>query len=272
MARASTNRRAISQAFGISPKHLTRRSKLDLKDKLLKKDIEETHKQHPAYGHRRLAWHLKVNKKRILRVMHKFGIKPPRRKVHRHYCTKSVTSCPFTNLIKGITPTDKNQIWCSDVSYFLFQGRFWYLATIEDIFTRQVVGFAFGRHHDSNLVLSALKMAILVTRTVPLIFHCDQGSEFMAESVTAFLQNKGVKISVSDKASPWQNGFKESFFGRFKDEFGDINRFETVGELMEEIYAQIHYYNQKRIHTAFRMPPAVYAAKVSENPLHKRGT
>lgn len=272
MVRGSTNRRAVSAALGISSKHLTRLSNLDIKDERLRGEINEVHKLHPAYGHRRLAWHLGINKKRILRVMHKFGIKPPRRKVRHHYCTKSVASCPFTNLIKGITPTAINQIWCSDVSYFLFQGRFWYLATIEDIFTRQVVGFAFGRHHDSNLVLSALKMAVLVTGTVPLIFHSDQGTEFMAEVVVNFLQSKGVKISVSDKASPWQNGYKESFFGRFKDEFGDFNRFDTVAELMEEIYSQIKYYNQDRIHTAFRMAPAVYAAKVSDNPLHKRGT
>lgn len=272
MAHRSTSRRAISQALGISPKHLTRRSKLEVKDEKLRDEINQAHRLHPAYGHRRLAWHMGINKKRILRVMHKFGIKPPRRKVRHHYCTKSVASCPYTNLIKGITPTALNQIWCSDTSYFLFQGRFWYLATIEDIFTRQVIGFAFGKHHDNQLVLSALKMALLITGTVPLIFHSDQGTEFMAEAVTSFLETKGVKISVSAKASPWQNGYKESFFGRFKDEFGDFNRFDTVAELMEEIYSQIRYYNQDRIHTAFRMPPAVYAAKVSENPLHKRGT
>jgi len=272
MAHTSTSRKSVAQALGISYRHLNRQSKLEAKDQKLKDDIESAHKLHPAYGHRRLAWHLGVNHKRILRVMHKFGIKPPRRKIQSHYCTKSVSYCPFTNLIKNITPTAINQIWCSDVSYFLFQGRFWYLATIEDIFTRQLVGFAFGRHHDSRLVLSALKMAVLITGTVPFIFHSDQGTEFMAETVVNFLQSKGVKISVSDKASPWQNGFKESFFGRFKDEFGDFNRFDTVAELMEEIYSQIRYYNQDRIHTALKMPPAVYAAKVSENLLPKRGT
>jgi len=68
-----------------------------------------------------------------------------------------------------------------------------------------------------------------------------------------------MNISVSDKASPWQNGYQESFFGRFKEEFGDINRFETTGEMIEAIYQYIHYYNTKRIHTSLKMPPAVYA-------------
>jgi len=241
---------------------LTRQSKLDIKDKQLKKSIKKAHEKHPAYGHKRLAIHLKVNRKRVLRVMHKFGIKPPRRKVFRHYCTISASDCPFTNLIKDFKAASVNQVWVSDVSYIKFQGRFWYLAAIEDVFTRQIIGFAFSKHHDSRLVLAALNMAVLTTKTVPLIFHSDQGTEFMAEAVVSFLKNKRVKISVSDKASPWQNGFKESFFGRFKDEFGDFNRFSTIAQLMEEIYLKIHYYNHDRIHTSLKMPPAVYAAKV----------
>ena len=69
----------------------------------------------------------------------------------------------------------------------------------------------------------------------------------MAKTTTSYVEGKGVKISVSDKASPWQNGYKESFFGRFKEEFGDPDRFETLGELIAEIYSQIHYYNHTSV-------------------------
>lgn len=130
----------------------------------------------------------------------------------------------------------------------------------------------FRRHHDSRLVLATLTRALLTVGQAPQIFHSDQGTEFMAEVCTEFLETKGVRISISDKASPWQNGYKESFFGRFKDEFGDFNRFDAPAELMEEIYSQVRYYNQDSIHTALKMPPAVYTAKFSENPLPKRGT
>lgn len=87
----------------------------------------------------------------------------------------------------------------------------------------------------------------------------------MSKAVTNYLEQGGVQVSVSDKASPWQNGYKESFFGRFKEEFGDINRFETDGELIEEIYSKINYYNNYRIHTSLKMPPAVYAKQYSHN-------
>lgn len=114
-----------------------------------------------------------------------------------------------------------------DVSYFKFQGKFWYLATIEDLANRQILASQVGKHHDSTLILSAIKHAFIVTGHTPTYFHSDQGREFMAKVVTDYLELHGVQVPVSAKASPWQNGYKESFFGHFKDEFGDINRFDT---------------------------------------------
>jgi len=192
-----------------------------------------------------------------------FGLKPPRRKSN-FYTTRSTSHHAFTNLIKGFIPTKANQLWCSDLSYIKFQGKFWYLATIEDIFTREIVGANIGKYHNSELVLKTLKQAISNTKQTPEIFHSDQGTEFMARLCTDYLESLNVKISVSDKASPWQNGYQESFFGRFKAEFGDVNRFETVGQLIEEIYGQIHYYNFERTHTKLKMPPAVYAQLITE--------
>ena len=83
----------------------------------------------------------------------------------------------------------------------------------------------------------------------------------MAQTCTHYLEKHGVQISVSDVASPWQNGFVESFYGRFKHEMGNVDRFDTVGEMIEAIYQHIHYYNHSRIHTALKLPPAVYAAR-----------
>lgn len=192
--------------------------------------------------------------------MRKFGIKPPRRKIKKHWTTVSTNNHSYTNLIKDIVPTHANFIFVSDLTYIKFKSKFIYLATVEDIYTREILSAGVGRKHDSTLALSTAKMAILKDK--PEIFHCDQGTEFMAGMTTDFIESKDIKISVSDKGSPWQNGYKESFFGRFKEEFGDFNRFETLGELMVEIYKQIHYYNHQRIHTAIQMPPAVFAAKL----------
>jgi len=191
--------------------------------------------------------------------MKKYGIKPPRRKKKPHFITVSVKTTKYTNLIKNLVITHEHQVWVTDTSELKFHGSKWYIVTIIDVFTRQVIGVAIGRHHDSKLVFTAIQMAIKITNTTPELFHSDQGTEFMAELCINFLEGFGVRISVSDKASPWQNGYQESFFGRFKEEFGDINRFDTTGEMLEAIYQYIHYYNTKRIHTVLRMPPSVFA-------------
>lgn len=247
-------------------KNIYRTSVREAKDKKLQEDIATVHEKHPAYGHRRLAWELQINHKRMLRVMKKYGIKPPRRKANQ-YCTRSTSHHTYTNLIKEYQPTVMHELWCSDVSFLKFQGKFWYLVTIVDVATRQVVAARIGKYHTSDLVLATIQEAILNTRQIPTYFHTDQGTEFMARKCTEYLESLQIKVSASDKASPWQNGFQESFFGKFKDEFGDINRFETIGELIAEVYAHIHYYNYERIHTALKMPPAVYAKLLSHRNL-----
>ena len=194
--------------------------------------------------------------------MKKFGLKPPRRKI-RHFCTVSVPHQIFPNLIHDYIPERPHQLWCADVSFIKFQDRFWYLSTIEDIKSRQILAVQVSKFHNHQLVLTTLKQAMIRSGKLPDIFHTDQGVEYMAQAVIDFLKDNQVKVSTSDKASPWQNGYQESFFGRFKDEMGDINRFESVGEFVEAIYGQIHYYNNKRIHRALRMPPAVYAQQFS---------
>ncbi len=63
---------------------------------------------------------------------------------------------------------------------------------------------------------------------------------------------------MSKKSSPWENGFQESFYSHFKSEFGDFNRFDDIASLIENIYRQIWYHNNQRIHTALKMSPLSY--------------
>jgi transposase InsO family protein len=252
---------------------------LDQKDLQIKQDIEQLHLVHPAYGHRRLAVGLKYSPNRILRIMHKFGIKPPRRRIKRHYLTKLASNHSYTNLIKNLVPSVPSQILASDLTYLEYQGKFVYLATVVDIFTREIISAEISQKHDSHLALSVIENAIenIKIKTQnnnqsPPIFHSDQGTEFMAQIVTNFLKQNNIQISVSDKGSPWQNPYQESLFDKFKNDIGDINRFETLGELIAEIYAYVHYYNNLRIHTSLKMPPVLFRQKFSESVSEIMGT
>lgn len=251
--------------MGVSQCHLHRVSKQHQKDEKLKALIDTTWDTHPAYGSVRLGLELHINHKRIRRVMKKYQLHPPRGK-RRRFCTVSTPDHTYTNLIKNVIPTRQNQIWCSDVSFFWYAGRWWYLATIEDLFTRQILAAQVSRHHDRWLILSVNKQAVTNTGCLPDIFHTDQGTEFMARACTTFWEERVVAISVSDTASPWQNGYKESFFSHFKDEFGDTDRFDSPGEFISAVYTQINYYNHDRIHTALKMPPAAFAQLISDYP------
>ena len=260
-----------AEALGVQRKNIYRERKQPVKDPALKQQIEAVHRAHPAYGHRRVALQLGINHKCAQRVMAKFNLRPPRRRVNR-YSTVSTPHHTYHNLLNKLTITHPHQIWCSDLSRLVYRGTIWYLATIEDLATRQIIAANIGKRHNSQLVLATLHQAF-ATRQRPAIFHSDQGTEFMAQQCTDYLEERKVRISVSDVASPWQNGFMESFFGRFKQELGDLDRFASAGEMIEAIYRQIHYYNHRRIHTALKLPPAVYAGQFfSDTGLHVLGT
>lgn len=106
----------------------------------------------------------------------------------------------------------------------------------------------------------------------PQIFHSDRGREYLSEPCIEFLESVGVTVSVSDPGSPWQNSWSESFFSRFKSEFGDFNRFDNSGELIENIYQYVSYYNNQRIQLKLKMSPVQFKQKVSDNGLEKLGT
>ena len=272
----ANNKKLIAKYMNINHKNIYYKNKKDIKDIGVKSDIEETFKTHPAYGHRRLALELKMNHKKILRVMHKFNLKPPRLWYQRKFitCSNPVYQVQYTNLLKGVDLSlyDIDDIWSSDLTYIKFNGRFIYLVIIQDIISKEVVGFNLSNRHDSTLVLKTLKEAILKTKKPPKIFHSDRGCEYLSQDCIEFLKGLMVKISVSDPGSPWQNSWSESFFSRFKAESGNLNRFETLGELIEYIYEYLNYYNNLRIHTKLKMSPYQFKQKVVESVLEKRGT
>lgn len=244
----------------INSKNLYYQSKKEIKDLMVKQQIENVFKKDPAYGHRRLAIHLKMNKKKIRRIMKKFGLRPPRLWYQKKYSTvqNKQYADEFNNLIKDVSNPQINQIWASDLTYLKYQQKWLYLSVIQDIATKEVVACNLGNRHDSDLVLQTMKEAILKQNKAPQIFHSDRGREFLSDNCIKYLKDWGTKISVSDVGAPWQNGHAESFFSRFKAETGDLNRFEDLGELTEYVYQFINYYNTERIITRLKTSPVKY--------------
>lgn len=262
-----------AQIIGINHKNIYHKSKKEINDLKTKEEIEKTFEKHPAYGHRRLAIELKINKKKILRIMRKFSLKPPRLWYQKRYLTKPNNQYKneFKNLIENIKSPKINEIWSSDLTYIKCQNKFLYLSVIQDIATNEVVACNIGDQHNSDLVLRTIKEAALKYQILPQIFHSDRGREYLNKSCIEYFKGCGIQISVSDPGSPWQNGHSESFFSRFKAETGDLNRFEVPEELAEYIYQYIHYYNHDRIIVRLKMSPIKYKQH-AESVLEKWGT
>jgi len=250
----------LHEIFEVSRSSLYYKSKKYEEDLKVKKDIEKVWNDFPSYGHKRLAIELKLNKKRILRVMKKFNLKPYRR--HRKPFKRSNVSIydKYPNLLVTTPCTRINQIWVTDFTYLWYRNRFIYVATVIDIYNREVVGACVLTNHSSALVVQAVVSA-LMNHKRPDIIHSDQGSEYTGEVYTDFCNYSGIQISMSEKGSPWQNGYQESFYDKFKIDLGDPNRFETLGELVFEIYRTIYVYNTTRIHTSLKMSPREFALK-----------
>ena len=249
----------LARALGVSRQSLYHQSKKAPKDWALKVRIEEVLRAFPAYGHRRIALALTVNKKRVLRVMRLFGMKPYRRRGRKPRRDKTLSSRAYPNLLMASYPAGPGDIWVADFTYLSFQGRFVYVATVMDVFTREIVGWSALTAHTTQLVLAAL-FAALQRHAHPRIFHSDNGREYASKAFIEVLTLLGTEVSRSKKSSPWENGYQESFYSQFKVELGDPNRFETLGALLCEVHRTIHRCNTLRIHSALRMPPRTFAA------------
>jgi putative transposase len=253
----SSIKTVLARELGISRGTLYYRPKKPDKDWQVKCTIEEALRENPGYGHKRLAIHLRMNRKKVLRVMKLFGIKPYRRHGRKWKKTKNI-SAVYPNLLLTEYPRYQNHIWASDFTYLQFKNRTIYVATVMDLFTKRIVGLSILTNHSVQLTINVL-LSALNANPRSVIFHSDNGKEYDAKDFKTILQILGIQISRSKKGCPWENGYQESFYDKFKVELGDPNRFGSLGELVSAIYETVHYYNYRRIHTALKMPPMEFA-------------
>jgi len=220
--------------------------------------------EHPAYGHRRIAVALGIGKNHVRRVMKTCGIPSPKRRKHYTKANNGTKPAPV-NLLKdqALVAAYPHHIWAEDFTYLWFQNRFYYLATVIDLYSRQVVGWSLGTRHGTDLITAAL-MDGVSKHPSPAILHNDRGSEYLSQRYRTICASLEITMSASVPGSPWQNGFQESFYNNFKAELGNLKQLDNEGQLLEAIALQLNYYNTKRIHSSLRTNPAAYAARFEQ--------
>lgn len=265
----------FSRIFSIARSSLQRSSMMDIRDLNEKQKLDGIHEEHPWYGHRRIWWSLGWSMTKTRRLMKKFCISALMKRWRKFIKSwdhkqddmhgKYIGWIKIVNHLKSLSPIYPNIVWRSDFTHIIYDWVHLYLATILDDFTKEIVGYALSYSHTKELILSAIQDAIAKTRwIVPEYFHSDQWSEYTSESVMQFLQMNHILISMSTKASPWQNGAQESYYGKLKLELWDTKQYNTREHLILAIHRQISYYNQRRLHTTIRDTPRWFREKHEE--------
>jgi len=244
--------------------------------------LQQAHTEHPFYGVRRLAIHLNWSEHKARRIRTLANVRIPKagRKYKYKKGLKSEIAAPdnalrpyavFKNIARPQDGMDYSNMvnaeaWVQDFTHIWFESAWCYLAVVMSLKTREVVGWRIGTNHSSELTYAALLDAFS-KHQAPAILHSDQGSEYLSHKHQLLCERMEIRLSASTKGSPWQNGFMERWFGNFKAELPSLKNLQGLAQLHEAIAMQIHYYNTKRIHSALKMSPAAYAAKLNINSL-----
>ena len=151
-----------------------------------------------------------------------------------------------------------NQVWVGDISYLRTWEGWCYLATVMDLASRRIVGFAVADHMQTSLVGDALTMAIAARRPVPgLVFHSDRGSQYTSREFTALLHANGMRQSLSRPRQCWDNAVAESFFGTLKTELVYRQPWPSRAAVRRAVfeYSEV-FYNRRRLHSSlgYRSP------------------
>ena len=224
----------------------------------LLKEIRRVYDEHKGrYGSPRITQQLRKQgvasgKNRVARLMRENGIAARAKKGFRpRTTTPGQEAAP--NLIKQIKAIGPDQVWVSDITYVATLEGWLYLAVILDLFSRRVVGWKLGQTLESELVVTALRNALVLRQPKEgLYFHSDRGSQYISQVVRKPLSVIGANQSMSGAGNCYDNALMESFFSTLKTEcFPENQVFSSRAQARREIFAYIElYYNNQRLHSA----------------------
>ena len=243
-------------------------------DEAVKRSFDDSGGTPGTYGSPRVwedlveaGWKVSVNT--VAASMARQGLqgRSPRRK-RRSLTRPDKAAAPIPDLIKrDFTATAVNQRWCGDLTEIPTEEGKLYLATVEDLASRRLPGFAIGEHHDAALAKAALCMAAAVRGgdVAGVIFHSDKGSEYTGDVFAAACAALGVVQSMGRVGSALDNAAAESFNSTLEFELLSRRRFATNDEARREVAGYIDRYNHRRRHSSAAMlAPVAYEAVLAE--------
>ncbi len=240
--------------------------------------IDELHLKWPFYGSRRMVFELNqaghginrklfelkqaghgINRKRVQRLMRVMGIEAL---VPRPGTSKAAPGHKiYPYLLRGVSITEPNHVWASDVTYIPMALGFLYLVAIIDWATRAVLAWRLSNTMDTGFCIAALDEA-LARHGTPKIFNTDQGAQFTSVAFTGRLEAAGIAISMDGRGRFMDNIFIERLWRSIKYEEVHLKAYADGREARDGIGSWMNFYNHRRPHQAMnnQFPMAVWCA------------
>ena len=243
-----------------------RPSDRELEDAALAAEVKAVHEDSKGrYGAPRVCAQLRSqgrrhSRKRIARLMRAQGIRGRAAKRWKKTTIPDPAAAARADRIRRDFTADASKInsrWCGDITYIATWEGWLYLATVIDIASRRVVGYALADHLRTELVADALSNAVAARDPDPgVIFHSDRGAQYTSAAYAALAADCQVTLSVGRTGQCWDNALAESFFSSLKGELIDTRAWPTRAGARRAIVEYIAWYNGTRLHSSlgYRSP------------------
>lgn len=203
-----------------------------------------------------------IGPKRIRRLFHLMG----RQTIYRR---KNLTKLGLREFIKpyllrGMSITRANQVWCTDITYIPMAKGFMYLTAIMDVYSRKILSWGISNSLEAKWCKGVLEEAI-AKYGKPEIMNSDQGCQYTSALWTQFLEQQGIKISMDGKGRALDNVWIERFWKSIKYDYIYLNPCDDGFELFGGVKNHIDYYNQKTHHTTKETPENKYQKSMTKN-------
>lgn len=181
--------------------------------------------------------------------------------------TLSNPSLRYPDLIKGLILTGINQVWQTDITYFLSSdGNVFYIVFIVDVYSRKIIAWTANHHMQAEANITCLHHAITsrnITSDHQLIHHSDRGSQYGDKDYIALLKNHRIRISMCKAA--WQNAYTERINGTLKNDYLYSWDIEGLSDLRRAVRKAIHAYNSEKPHRSLpgRMNPTAFEIQLA---------
>ena len=209
---------------------------------------------------------VRMNHKKILRLMRKYGLSCPIRKAnpYRRMAKALRTNSIAENQVRReFRSHGPRKILLTDITYIRLKDSFVYLSVIKDAFTMQVLSYELSESLEVDFVLETVRKLLrnhLCSLDAETIIHSDQGCHYTSVAFRQLLKDSNLRQSMSRRGNCWDNAPQESFFGHMKDELHPyIQSWETFPDVKERVDDWMEYYNNERYQTILQwMSPNDY--------------